>query len=287
LNNACHLVYLNSSDHVLIQNVDLGPMCCDGDAVEIAVPRNGAPNPSNVVLDHLYIHDIYDSCARAARFGSCTVTGFGSGCGSCDHVDGIQAFGGTNITISNSRVYSINPGGPVGQGIFFAPANGGSFANLTLQNNMVDSMPNNDTSFVGPGNSWYSGSINLLYNTFRGDLAIYPYAVAAGTPITVTGNVIGAAVTGSPAPLCSLKAGDGSTLTPVFSYNLIGNTTCSSTDIQGIATYNSINPQTPDLRLQASSLGIDRGDPFSFPSVDIFGNPRPAGAGPDIGAAER
>jgi hypothetical protein len=231
LNNSCHLVYLNSSDNVVIRNVELGPMCCDGDAVELGIPRVGAPNPSNIVLDSLYIHDIYDSCARAAAFGPCTVTGFGSGCGGCDHVDGLQAFGGTNVTVKNTRVYAINPGGPVGQGLFFQSANGGTFTNLTLQNDTVAPTPNNDVSIAGPGNSVFSGSINILNNNFLGDFSIYDWVlngtdsrvVAAGTSISFVGNTIGYATN---AKKCSVTAGNGSIITPTYSNNVFGNGVC-------------------------------------------------------------
>jgi hypothetical protein len=288
LDNACHLVYLNSSDHVLIRNVDLGPMCCDGDAVELGISREGGPSPSHIVLDRLYIHDIYDSCRRVpVSAGPCNAIGYGDGCRSCDHVDGIQVFGGHDVTISNSRVYAINPGGLVGQDIFFAPANGGTFSNITLQNNMVDSTANNDTSFVGPGRNWYSGYIRLLYNTFRGDLQIYPLALVAGTEVTITGNIIGGAATGSPAPLCSVRAGDGTVVTPKFSHNLIGNVTCSASDLRGTAQFISVDPHAPDLHLARGSLGIGRGAPRPNPAFDIDKNLRPRRQAPDIGADQR
>lgn len=294
LNNSCHLVDLMSNDHVLIQNVELGPMCCNGDAVELAIPRNGAPNPSNITLDHVYIHDIYDSCKRvSSSFGSCSVQGFGDGCSTCDHVDGLQAFGGSTVRITNSRVYAINPGGPVGQGLFFQSANGGRFSDITLQQDMVDSAPNNDVAFSGPGNSVFSGSLNLLYNTFRGDFHIYdtipgPDArvVAPGATIKLVGNIIGSATNNSNASLCKVVAGDGSTIIPLFSHNVFGNATCDPTDIKGVASYVSTNRMAPDLHLTPTSLGINAGDPTLFASSDIDGKVRPAGGAPDAGASE-
>jgi hypothetical protein len=267
LNNSCHLIDLQSSDHVVIQNVELGPMCCDGDAVELGIPRVGAPNPSNITLDGLYIHDIYDSCSFASSsFGQCAGQGFESGCSSCDHVDGLQAFGGTNVVIQNSRVYAINPGGRVGQGIFFQSANGGTFSNITLSQDKVSSTPNNDVSFAGPGNSVFSGSINITQNTFSGDFHIYDRnpgpdsrVIAPGTTIQFANNIIGSLTDEGTSPLCTLTNGAGGLLAPVFSHDLFGNTKCSSTDAQGVANYVSTNPFSPNLTLQAGSLGSGLG----------------------------
>ncbi len=267
LNNSCHLVYLQSSDHVLIQNVELGPMCCNGDAVEFGIPRSGAPNPSNITLDNVYIHDIYDSCSHVpSGFGQCSGQGYGSGCGICDHVDGLQAFGGTNLTIQNSRVYAINPGGAVGQGIFFQSANGGRFSNITLSGDKVSSAPNNDVSFAGPGNSVFSGAISIVQNTFSGDFHIYDRnpgpdsrVIAPGTSIQFANNIIGSMTDEGTTPLCTITTGSGGSMAPSFSHNLFGNAKCGSTDAQGVASFVSTNLSAPNLTVQAGSLGAGLG----------------------------
>jgi hypothetical protein len=48
------------------------------------------------------------------------------------------------------------------------------------------------------------------------------------------------------------------------------------------------DPSKDDFTLQAGSPAIDRGSPDAnfVPAVDYYGNPRPAGDGPDIGAIE-
>jgi hypothetical protein len=48
------------------------------------------------------------------------------------------------------------------------------------------------------------------------------------------------------------------------------------------------DPEKGDFTLKPGSPAIDQGnpDPNIVPAVDYFGNPRPAGDAPDIGAAE-
>jgi hypothetical protein len=300
LNNSCHLVYLNSSDNVVIRNVELGPMCCDGDAVELAIPRLGAPNPSNIVLDNLYIHDIYDSCARAASFGPCTVNGYGSGCGTCDHVDGIQGFGCDTCTISNSRIYAINPktssSTGAAQGIFFATSNGGTYSNLTFINNMVACGCGTNVFWLGsaPGLGGFSGYIRILYNSVQGSIAIddRPGAqgMAAGTQVVYAGNIAAgfhSAPAGEPATACYFTATNGSRITPVFVANMFASGSCSSSDRPGVPAWVSTNLFAPDFHLMSlAQPAVNGGASVYCPQADIDGQARPLNSACDIGADE-
>ncbi len=102
---------------------------------------------SNVTFSDNYIHDIYDSCthepAAITAVHSCSGLGYGDGGGapcspSCQHPDGVQAYGCNTCDLSNNRVYAIDavsdtpPAGGQGQGFFFQSANGGTFSNLTF-----------------------------------------------------------------------------------------------------------------------------------------------------------
>ena len=64
----------------------------------------------------------------------------------------------------------------------------------------------------------------------------------------------------------------------------VSNTTCGSTDRRAPSGFR--DPARLDLRLRAGAAAIDRGDPKSFPLVDIELQRRPWGRAPDAGADE-
>ena len=210
-------IRLNSLQGALIQNVEVGPICCDADGIDVTIPREGAPSPSGITLDSVDVHDVYDSCTLlTARLPGTACSGLGyedPGCTDCSHVDGTQWFGGLNSTIKNSTFTAINPGGTVGQGIFFQSANGGLFSNLTITGNTLGATPNNDFSISGPGTSVVSGNVTLTGNHVAGKMLLYNSVFAPGTTISVTGNVATTFAT-TPSNGCSLQLGDGSGYTP-------------------------------------------------------------------------
>jgi hypothetical protein len=295
LTNSGHLLEFVDDDSVLVQNVDIGPGCCNGDGLDFTIARPGAPSPSNVTVDGVTIHDYFDSCSHVpssitSQYGACSGTGYGDNpSGGYDHVDGSQWFGGRNVVWKNSRIYDINAGYPVGQGLFMQPANGGSFANITVENSMFGSTPNNDVSFSGPGTGAFSGYLRLLYNTVQGNLRLYgdtgDEVFEAGTAIDVVGNIV-TTIGSSNNNGCSIYETGGTLYTPNYSHNLFGNQTCGSSDIHGSATFVNASPTGPDLDLAPGSLGIDQADPADYPSTDIHGTARPLGNAPDIGADE-
>lgn len=286
------LVKTNSYSDFELENVELGPACCDGDGVEIGLPRNGAATPSNVVLDRVYIHDIYDSCTlMPASLGPCSGTGYESGCGSCDHVDGVQVYGANGFTMTRSRVYAINPGGDVGQGLFLQSANGGVFSDILVENDLFDATPDNDVSISGPGDGVVHGKVQILYNTIRHNLELYgdqaggrPFA--SGTQVVVAGNVI-EDLSSSHGNSCGVQAADGSLLSILYVDNLVGNQACGPTDTVGSAVFVSTDPRAPDLHLAPdATAAIDRGESTWCPADDVDGQKRPQGPACDLGGDE-
>ena len=174
---------------------------------------------------------------------------------SCDHVDGIQVYGAHGFLMQNSRIYGVNPGYPVGQGLFMQEANGGSFSDVTIVNSMFANTPNNTVSMSGPGNGSWTGYLHVYYNTIQGNLRLYGASgsqiFAAGTPIVIAGNIIGN-LGSSNNNSCSIILANGTTYTPTYSHNLNQNQKCGSSDLLGSATFNSASLTSPDLHLSGS-----------------------------------
>jgi hypothetical protein len=70
----------------------------------------------------------------------------------------------------------------------------------------------------------------------------------------------------------------------VFSYNVWQGKACSATD--RTAPLSFVDPRNYNFHLVAGAFAIDRGNPSSYPSTDIDGQPRPQGLLPDAGADE-
>jgi hypothetical protein len=307
------LVFSRDVSYLTVQNNDIGPACCSADGIGIEIRNNGDPVPDHIAIVGNRIHDLYDSCREwPTALGPCSGPGYGDpgGCtvGNCDHVDGLQAFGGRTLTIERNQVYLQ---GDHKQAIFMQSANGGTFANVILANNMVATTSDNGVSFGGPGTSVFSGFAKVLYNTFQGNFSIYNSVFAPGTPITIAGNILQGYAGNQSAGGCTMTYGDGSRLAPVWSNNLLGsNAPCGGGDSTGSATFlragwpgvtsacgtaqlSGCTTATgdPDLHLSGTQSAVDSGDTMLCGSgrdvsTDIDGTPRPLGAACDRGADE-
>jgi len=293
-------IVVQSVDHLTLRNVEIGPRCCGGngtgaDGIELGIPRPGAPSPSNIVLSRVYIHDLFDSCSHVpasitARYGACTGgSGYGDGCSNCDHVDGIQVYGARGFLMDSSRIYNVNAGHDVGQGLFMQEANGGKFSDVTIQNSMFGDTPNNDVSMSGPGSGSWTGYVHIYYNTIQGNLRLYGspgnQIFRPGTSIVVVGNIAGN-IGSSDNNSCKITLSDGSHYKPAYRNNLSANQACGDNDIRGSATFVDNSKHTPNLHLARGSAGIGRGATDLHPPTDIDGKLRPLHTAPDIGASQ-
>jgi hypothetical protein len=371
------LVAIDDASYASIVDNNIGPMCCDGDGVEIRVRNAGDPSSDNVTAAGNNIHDLYQSCQEwPSSLGACNAIGFGdsearttlaadlsadastltvssgfswlsglaasggyfyvtidsetlevrgdaSGTtwtikrpGNCDelnasavcagipaphavgatvaitnafydHVDGIQAFGCRTCAFERNKIYLQ---GATKQGLFLQPANGGSFSNLTIVNNMLCCGGNTLAPVSAPGLDVFSGYVNILYNTVVGPLLLYDSVLVAGTTVTIVGNIITGQAGNSNAGGCTVAAGDRSTLTPTWSHNLMGTRLrCGPGDFGGRATFvraGFAGGQNPDLHLLGTA-GLGRGDPSLHPKIDIDGHLRPVLLAPDVGASQQ
>jgi hypothetical protein len=301
------LILFSDVDRFTLRNYEIGPGCCGGgtggDGIELGVLRPGSNN-SRVLFDRIDVHDLYDTCRAAtprilARYGACSGTGNGDRPRSGDHVDGLQIYGARGFTMIDSRVSNIGASGSAtGQGLFMQQANGGTFANVLIENNFFGAVApgNNNVSMSGPCSSSgldrcgsWTGYLHVFYNTIQGNLRLYGDGesgiFAAGTPIVVAGNIIGS-LASSHGNSCSIVVSDGSTYTPTYAHNLNGNRRCGPTDLVGKPTYVDPDPSAPDLHLRPGSRGLARGSVALHPATDIDGRRRPVRWPPDVGAAQ-
>jgi hypothetical protein len=292
------LVSWGSYGDVTIAGNEIGPGCCE--TVGIAFGKGGPSYPTNtdIVIRDNYIHDLYDSCTQwPGDLGSCSGTGFGDACGSCRHIDGIQLVDAHTILIERNRLYSIGGSGGSGQGIFFGSDTGGYLENATIINNMVGRVPGGQEEVpFGSNCDGFSpgcirGYLRLLYNTVDGNINIYGNNIAAGTEVTVVGNIAndeGIGVGGA----CTGLAYDGSALNPTYRNNLNQARSCDASDTLGTTTFVS-STRPMDLRLATSAANaVDLGEAVYCGSgktvaVDLFGVARFLGSACDRGANEK
>ena len=241
--------YFNSVDHLTLRDIEIGPTCCHLDGLMIGAGNKGEPNPSHIVLDRLYIHDVALSCRDLP-------TRYRSGCHEPDtdeHVDCLQFLGGVHVTIQNSRFFGCST-----SNIMTGSGNDGVFSDWTIQNNLFGALahPNNgvDITDGGPGNSPWSGTIRILHNTFANGpggpaliLAEGPGAFQPGTKAYIAGNA------GGLSRLCLPKTVN---LSVEFEDNMWGGFKCSGSDLTGVVRLVRPTLDSPDLRLRAGSPGI-------------------------------
>src|SRR5262249_718059 len=139
----------SSPTNVTLSRVEVGPTCCNSDGIVLG-KGDDTPNPSNVTLDHVYVHDITDNCANypeadCSRYAPASLDEF--------HDDCLQAYGGEHITITSSRFYNCAT-----QGIFAGNASGGTFADWTIENTMVGGIPGGQSNHaIIFGGGWAPG----------------------------------------------------------------------------------------------------------------------------------
>jgi hypothetical protein len=293
-----HLINLTDLTGSALINDELGPFCCNGDAIEGGLARPGAPNDS-VILSGLYVHDIYSSCthmppALTAKYG-CTGTGWGDGCAGCDHVDGFQTYGCTDCSIVGSTFYRASDLGCGGE-VFLGPANGGSFSDILIENNFFGPTPcSNQVTIGGNCNGCFSGFMHIYYNTGLGNLELFGAAPRAAdfrpdSEIRIVGNYFGQRYFTRAYDGCSLTASDGSVLTPLLSGNQWARTpACNAGEHEGSAVFVDPSVPTTDLHLLTTGAGagqwaLDHGETTYCPPTDIDGHPRPRGSPCAIGA---
>ncbi|HET9721634.1 MAG TPA: choice-of-anchor Q domain-containing protein, partial [Candidatus Saccharimonadales bacterium] len=119
------------ADNLTVRNVEIGPICCNASGIDIGRPAAASRDAQNIVLDHLNVHDVVNSCSLlpVADQPTCSDT-----YDSSHHVDGLHIWGADGLQITNSKWLNSS-----GQVLYLEGVNGGQFNNTLIENNMIAS----------------------------------------------------------------------------------------------------------------------------------------------------
>ena len=176
-------VFIHGADHVTLRNVEIGPNCCGTDGMNLDPDDVGGiqRDVTNLVLDHVTIHDIVRLCAQDKTAPP-----------DCRdepeaHTDCIQAWSGVNVTIRNSQFINCSTSSLLVLGGF-----GGSVTNWTVENNVFGPSAENSFNFIffiGNQPGLIRGTNRIAYNSLAGSIKADPEAFASGASIDVVGNI--------------------------------------------------------------------------------------------------
>ena len=174
------------------------------------------------------------------------------------HSECIQFTAGIRVAIRNSRFVGRST-----QGVFFKEDVGGVIDTVLVENSWFGKISGVNTLIFDDGVS----NLVARYNSFAQAPRL---GGGVGTSnIQAYGNV--GVLSG---------CGDGVS----YRRNVWSGVKCGSSDV--VAQPGFVNLNGFDLRLASNSPAVNRGDPASYPEIDIFGTPRPLGGAPDAGAVE-
>lgn len=221
--------------------------------------------PERILIEGNRVHDAV--CTR----GVCG--------GSGSHSDAIQIAAGQDITVRNNLFTR-------GNNQSLIKGDQGILNRITFENNMVDAPGNaggentQGISLQISGTTPFTNGI-VAYNDFNDDIRFD--APTAGTPTTVTGNLIKFIS----ATTCNNSRNAGY----VWDHNGFGAGSCGTSPYTftgpWAAAFDNATPtsSTFDMHLVAGAEPVDKGSPTDFPADDFDGQPR-IGT-PDLGADER
>lgn len=221
--------------------------------------EDGAPNPTNILIDGVRIHDIVSH-----EFNQC-------------HIEGLAIFAGNGVTVRNSKFW--------GNSVYdiFLQSNSGPVSNLLIENNWLAAPVGQGGSGGGSSTLAFSGGSSdfanstIRHNSFNGIVSFDDNGLnPAYTNFKAVGN-IGQLPYGA----CSLRG-------IVFRYNAWRGMACGTGDVN-ISSYpyvNTINGAGMDYHL-TGGVARDLVPPNeSNLATDIDGSPRPQGVRLDAGSDE-
>ena len=183
------------------------------------------------------------------------------------HTECLQIAGGNGVIIRNSVFRNCAV-----MDLSITEYNGsGPPTNYTIENNFF--APSIDGGYYSlQFNSNASALRNIL---IRNNSSTQEFLIDNGQP-TISNVRVVANIAPIVPWLCSSRI--------TYVRNVWQGATCSSSDRNAPAGFR--NPGALDYHLTSGAAAIDYGDPTNYPALDIDGQARPAGAGPDAGADE-
>ncbi len=222
--------------------------------------ENGAPNPQNILIEGVRIHDIISE-----NFTEC-------------HIEGLAIFAGEGVTVRNSKFW--------GNSVYdiFLQSNSGPVSKVLIENNWFAAPVGEGGSGSGSSTLAFSGgsgdfaNSTVRHNSFNGYVSFDDNGVnPAYTNFKAVGN-IGQPTFGS----CSLRG-------VIYRYNLWKGMACGTGDVNLGGAYpyaNTVNGASMNYHLTGGAARNLVPASESNLATDIDGQARPIGAARDAGADE-
>ena len=296
-----------NANYVTFKNIEVGPICCDNDAMDLI----GAPTGVDygLTMDHLFLHDIVTACSQLSALANWPTCSSQSTPFDGNHVDCVQTLGMGNWTIQNSRILNCTGGGgaPLQSGVYW---NNNTYFDVLWQNNVIDTTNfgigcggscettyGNSYAFkatVPPGypNSGTKSYFKVLYNTIQ--WAAGGEDMQPGGDYELIGNIMDDAKdgTGCQLPIGASSESQGAVWSNA-SYNLFTDPSYASRVAAACNKYGTnnisgrvrfVDARRLDYHLALGSAGIGRGGIALNPRQDLDGRLRPLRYPTDVGA---